>query len=120
MLSKGKQMIDKEIDGWSKILQDKDLPLLITWEHEVTDSSVSPFSDKLIMFNILTMMRNSVTLQGISFANCIRVNIVSAFAGSLLNLQAYAKDILDLMIKSGWQEKIPEAADGQSIIDLNQ
>jgi hypothetical protein len=116
LLSKGKQMLDEHIDGWSKLLQDEDLPLPMTWEHEISNSSESPFSDKHIMFNILTMMRNSVTLQGISLANCIRADIVTAFAGSIVKLQAYSKDILDLMINSGWLEKIPQTTDRKEII----
>jgi hypothetical protein len=116
LLSKGKQLIDKQIEGWSKILLDEDLPIPVTWEHEVTDSTESPFSDKLIMFSILTMMRNSATLLGISFANCVRIDIVTAFGGTLGALQAYSKAILDLMINSGWLEKIPQAANREEII----
>lgn len=120
LLSKGKQIIDKQIEGWSKILQDEDFPLPITWEHQITDSAESPFSDKLIMFNILTMMRNSIILLGISLANCIRTDIVTAFSGSIGKLQAYSKDILDLMINAGWLEKIPEAVDRKEIINQKQ
>ena len=119
ILSKGKQMIDKQIDGWTKLLQDEDLPLPMTWEHEITDSSESPFSDKLIMFNMLTMMRNSVTLEGISLPNCVRADIVTAFAGSIVKLQGYSKDILDLMVNSGWLEKIPQTTDRKEIIGQN-
>ena len=116
-LSKGKQLIDKQVEGWSEFLQDEDLPLPVTWEHEITECTESPFTDKLIMFAILTMMRNSVTMLGISLANCVRADIVTAFAGSILALQGYAKDALDLMINSGWLEKIPQAADRQEIIN---
>ncbi len=118
-LSKGKQLIDKQIEGWSRILLDEDLPIPVTWEHEVTDSTESPFSDKLIMFSILTMMRNRITLLGISFANCVRADIVTSFGGTIASLQAYSKEALDLMINSGWLEKIPEAADRQEIIGKN-
>ena len=117
LLSKGKQILDKQIDGWSKFLQDEDLPLPMTWEHEITDSSESPFSDKFIAFYLLTLMRNSVTLHGISLANCVRADIVTAFAGTIVRLQAYSKYILDLMISSGWLEKIPETSDRMEIIN---
>jgi len=119
LLSKGKQMMDNQIDTWSKLLQDEDLPLPMTWEHEITGSSESPFSDKLIMFNMLTLMRNRVTLLGISFPNCIRADIVATFVGASLKLQAYSKDILDLMINSGWLEKIPQTTDRKEIIGQN-
>ena len=97
-------------------MQDEDLPVPIIWDHEVTDSTESPFSDKLIMFSILTMLRNRITLNGISLANCIRGDIITAFGGSIVALQAYSKDALDLMINSGWLEKIPQVADRQEII----
>ena len=115
-LSKGKQLIDKQIEDWSRILQDEDLPIPVTWEHEVTDSTESPFSDKLIMFSILTMMRNRITLIGISLANCVRADIVISFGRTIAALQAYSKDALDLMINSGWLEKIPSAADREEIL----
>jgi len=115
-LSKGKQLIDKQIEGWSKILQDEELPVPIFWDHEVTDSTESPFSDKLIMFIILTMLRNRIIQNGISLANCVRGDIITAFGGSIVALQAYSKDALDLMINSGWLEKIPQVADRQEII----
>jgi len=115
-LSKGKKLIDKQIDGWSKILQDEDLPIPVSWEHEVTNSAESPFSDKLIMFTMLTMLRNRITQNGISLANCVRSDIVTAFGGTIVALQAYSKDALDLMMNSGWLEKIPQVADRQEII----
>jgi Protein of unknown function (DUF3231). len=120
LLSQGKQMIDKQIEGWSKILQDEDFPLPVTWEHQITDSSESSFSDKLIIFTVLTMMRNSVILLGISLANCSRLDIVTAFSASIVKLQAYTKDILDLMINSGWLEKIPQTIDRMEIINQKQ
>lgn len=116
-LSKGKQLIDKQIEGWSKILEDEGLPLPVTWEHEITNSTESPFSDKLIMFTILTMMRNSVTMLGISIANTVRADIVTAFAGTIAELQAYSRDALDLAISSGWLEKVPSTADRREIIN---
>lgn len=63
------------------------------------------------------MMRNSITMLGVSFANCVRADIVTAFAGTIAAIQAYSKDALDLMINSGWLEKIPQAADRKKIID---
>ena len=119
-LSKGKQLIDKQVEGWSKILQDEDLPRPVTWEHEITDSTESPFSDKLIMYTILTMMRNSVTMLGISFANTVRADIVTAFKGTIAATQAGSKDALDLMIDNGWLEKIPSAADRSAIINQSR
>lgn len=120
LLSNGKKMLDNQIEGWSKILQDADLPLPMTWEHAITDSTESPFSDKLIMFDTLTMMRNAISLYGISFANCIRADIVTAFGGAIVDLQDYSKDILDLMINSGWLEKISQAPDRKELTSPKQ
>lgn len=69
------------------------------------------------MFTILTMMQNSVTMLGISLANTVRADIVTAFAGTITALQAYSRDALDLMINSGWLEKVPSAADRREIIN---
>ncbi|MDD2234700.1 MAG: DUF3231 family protein [Desulfitobacteriaceae bacterium] len=115
---KGLDILDKVIERWSIILNKEDLPLPISWECEVTDSLDSPFSDKLMLYQILLMITYSVYDNGFSLANCNRKDIVAAFAKAELEQIPYGKDALDLMIANGWMEEIPLIIDRKKMIGL--
>ncbi len=115
---KGKQVLDKQIERFSTILRDEELPIPIGLESEVTDSLESPISDKLMLFHTLSIIGYSLTALGISIASCTRADIVTAMNRTILETQFWAKDVLDLMIQSGWMEKIPQAADRKELVGL--
>ena len=120
VFSEAKQVLDKNVQRWSKILRDEDLPLPVSLAHEISDSSESPFSDKLMLFHVLSIFGYSLTGYGIAIASCTRFDIVTAMNVSIAETMAWAKDAMDLIIESGWLEKIPQAADRQQIIGLQQ
>ena len=107
--------MDKQVRRWTQILRDEDLPLPMSLAHELTDSSESPFSDKLITFHVLTIIGYTLTGYGIAIASCTRADIVTAMHKSLTENAAWAKDAMELMMHNGWMEKIPHAADRKEI-----
>lgn len=117
--SKGKDVLDKEINKWTAILTDEDLPLPPSWTTDVTDSTESPFSDKLMLFHIIFNITYSITANGFALGNCNRTDLVTAFSKAVTSLQAYGKEGLDLMIEKGWFEEIPLAADREKVIRLS-
>ena len=120
IFSEAKQILDNNAQRWGKMLRDEDLPLPASVAHEVTDSSESPFSDKLMLFHVLTVFGYGLTAYGIAIASCTRSDIVTAMNASIAETMAWAKDALDLMIQSGWLEKVPQATDRKQIIGLQQ
>jgi len=118
LLSDAEQVLDDNAQRWGKMLRDEDLPLPASMAHEITDSSESPFSDKLIVFHVLTVFGYGLTSYGIAIASCTRSDIVTAINASIAETMAWAKDAMDLMIQSGWLEKIPQATDRKQIIGL--
>jgi len=118
-LSKGNDVLDKEIDRWSSILKDEDLPAPMLWRSEVTDSTESPFSDRLMLFHLMFSITYSITANGFALGNCTRTDLVSGFSKAVLDLGIYGKEGLDLMIEKGWLEEIPPTADRKRIIGLH-
>jgi len=118
LFSKAEQVLDNNTHRWGKMLRDEDLPLPASVAHEITDSSESPFSDKLMVFHVLAVFGYGLTAHGIAIASCTRSDIVTAMNASIAETMAWAKDALDLMMQSGWMEKIPQATDRKQIIGL--
>nr|WP_299833927.1 DUF3231 family protein [uncultured Metabacillus sp.] len=52
----GKEIVAKHVEIFSSILREDDLPVPMTWDSEVTTSTVAPFSDKLMMFQTTALI----------------------------------------------------------------
>ena len=118
-LAKGDKVITKEIDKWASILKDEALPTPILWRSEVTDSTESPFSDKLMLFIVVSSNSYSITANGFALGNCSRTDLVSDFTKAIVDLGAYGKEGLELLIQRGWLEEIPPVADREKLIGLH-
>lgn len=117
--SRGKQITDKQTGILGSFLEDEDLPKPVNFDHLVTDSTESPFSDKLILFHTTIFMSLSIQAYGLALGNCARPDVVSAFTRLMAELGVYVKDGLDLMIEHGWLERIPEAANRKELRTTN-
>ena len=95
---------------------DEDLPIPITYQDQITDSTESPFSDKLILFHLSVFVGHSITELGYATANCARMDLVVTFARLVAELTDYVKDGIDLSIENGWFEKIPETAERKGLM----
>ncbi|MGI6120524.1 MAG: DUF3231 family protein [Desulfosporosinus sp.] len=112
-----KKIMDEQIRRSTQILRDEDLPLPMSLVHELTDSTESPFSDKLITFHILGIIKYSLTGYGIAMASCTRADILTALHKSLNENTSLAKDAMALLMHNGWMEKIPQAANRKKLRD---
>ena len=108
-LLRGKQIADKQIEVLDSLLLKEELAIPSTSNNQVTESTESPFSDKLILFNITAFSSLSMTGLGIALANCARKDILLCISRLNVEVANYAKVGLDLMIKQGWLERTPEA-----------
>ncbi|CAA7603264.1 Protein of unknown function (DUF3231) [Acididesulfobacillus acetoxydans] len=114
-LSRGRLINDKQIDILSQLLEDADLSTLPNYDHLVTESLESPFSDKLILFHFTTMTANAIAAGGLALSNSTRSDIILTFGRFIAELGDLAKDGVNLMIKQGWLERVPEAANRKEL-----
>ena len=114
-LLRGKQIADKQIEVLSSLLLEEDLAIPTASNNQVTESTESPFSDKLILFNVVAFSSLSMTALGIALANCARKDILLSLSRLNAEVANYAKGGLDLMIKQGWLERTPEAPNRKAL-----
>lgn len=117
--SRGKQITDKQIGVLGSFLDDEDLPKSINYDALVTDSTESPYSDKLILFHLTVFLAHSISGYGLALANCARPDVVVSFSRLMTELADYVKDGLDLMIENGWLERVPETANRKELRTTN-
>ena len=107
--ARGKELCDKHIATCTSILREEDLPAPTTYESEVTNSTIPPFSDKMMLFFILSLGSVLISRYGTAIGLCNRRDLGLAFTRLLGETALYLEDAANLMIKNGWMERPPQA-----------
>ena len=115
-LVRGRQIAQQHVDLFSEILISEDLPAPMSWDSAVSDSTTPVFSDKLMMFNVSSMVAAGIGNYGMAIAASPRRDIALKYATLLPEIALYAEAGAKIMIKHGWMEEPPQADDRNEII----
>lgn len=114
-LRRGEHIATKHFEIFSQYLEKENLAALPLLTHLVSDSTTTPFSEKLMVFHKLDMFSMRIR----SYANAMSVNgrhdIATAYARLLVEVGDYAEDGAKIMIDNGWLEEPPHAADRDAL-----
>jgi hypothetical protein len=106
---------DGQIKAFSKIMQNDNLPVPKSWETEVTTSTDSPFSDKLMLYHIGFLFQAAQNYHGAGLASAMRTDLVTAYEGTILKNLMVTKKWFKLMVKNKWLEQPPLAPNRNEI-----
>ncbi|WP_239984596.1 DUF3231 family protein [Lentibacillus sediminis] len=110
-LLRGKEIAEKHIEVFSSVLEENDLPVPKTISSEVTDSTAFTLTDKLMVFKTTVLIGVSLGYYGVSLAGNPRKDIGVDYSRLIAEIAKFAVDGADLLIKKGWLEEPPKAAD---------
>ncbi|RPF55860.1 DUF3231 family protein [Aquisalibacillus elongatus] len=111
----GVQLAEKQINQLGEMLMKENLPTPMLLDTHITDSTVSPFSDKLILYH--TFIANGIGIQnyGLAISKVLRHDIHSQFATLSAGIAKYSNKGLNMMIENGWLEEPPTCADREKL-----
>jgi hypothetical protein len=115
---RGKKIAAKHEEVLSEFLKKDDIPVPSTWDSVVTESTVSPFSDKLMMFQVSMLISAGIGSYGVGIGASNRRDIGVTYSRLLAEVTQYGEDGLNIMIDNGWFEQPPQAVDRQAIINV--
>ncbi|MFD1171164.1 DUF3231 family protein [Oceanobacillus picturae] len=113
---KGGNIAMKQLEIFSSILHEDNLhegSLLMT--AEVTDSTVSPFSDKLMVFLVTSLIATGMGQYGASMSVSPRHDLGVHYSRLIAEIGKYSNEGANLMIDNGWMEQPPIAADRKDL-----
>lgn len=116
---KGKEMAKKHLESYSSILAKDDLPVPVSWDTGVSNSTKPPFSDKLMLFHINLLASTAIGNYGIGAGTSARTDIIANYVHLIMELLKYAEDGAKIMIKKGWLEEPPQADDRDKLAKCN-
>jgi hypothetical protein len=114
-LTDSEKTADQQIKTFSKIMQADNLPVPKSWETEVTTSTDSPFSDKLMLYHIGFLFQAAQNYHGTGLASAMRTDLVTAYEGTILKNLMVTKKWFDLMVQNKWMEQPPLAPNRNEI-----
>lgn len=110
-LIRGKEISEKHCEIFGSIMREDDIPVPMSGDTEVTDSTTYTFSDKLIMFYSTALIALSVGYYGTAMAMSPRRDLGVQYSRLIIEITKYAEDGANIMIKNGWLEDPPRALD---------
>ncbi|WP_134701086.1 DUF3231 family protein [Ammoniphilus sp. YIM 78166] len=107
----GRDMTTANIERYMQMLHDENLSTPTFLDDLVTSSTISPFSDKIMLYHKMDMFSMKIRAFGNSVAVNGRSDIAMQYTQSLTKIAAYVEDLQKTLIKKGWLEKPPYAVD---------
>ena len=110
-MDRSRQVCQKQYERLSLMLKEDNLHVPTTFESEVTDSTIPPFSDKLMLYHITTLLSSAIGYYGEALALCQRRDLSAGYVGMITEIGLLAEDGMNLLVENGWMEQPPTAID---------
>ncbi|WLD94356.1 DUF3231 family protein [Alkalihalobacillus sp. AL-G] len=117
---RGESICKKHTKAMSSILRDSNLTPPRSWESEITNSTIAPFSNKLMLFHVSTLVTTAIGFYGAGLSTVQRRDLGIKYTSLIADIMLYAEDGTNLMIKNGWLEQPPMASDRQELAEKNE
>jgi hypothetical protein len=114
---RGRNISDKHVEIFGSLLSKEFLPSTGAWDTLPTDSTISPFSDKLIMFHTTTLKAAGIGHYGRSFSLSPRHDLGSIYIRLSAEASHFVEDGANIMIENGWLEQPPQASDRDQLVN---
>lgn len=108
-LIKGKELAKKQIRFLNDALIKDDLLGTIMINTEVSTSTISPFSERLIMNLVTTLNTQGLTYIGHALSITSRIDLSTEYLKLIPEILKFGKDGADILMDRGWMEEPPHA-----------
>lgn len=112
---RGKNICKNHFTTFSDLFSKEDLSSPKSWVSEVTDSTVSPFSEKLMLFHIVTLVSAAIGYYGAGLSVSQRRDLALEYTKFMAEAALYVEDGAQLLIKYGWLEQPPLASNRKQL-----
>ena len=114
----GKEISKNIITELSAVLLQSDIQPPSTWAGKATDSTKSPFSDKLMMFLVSLISSSALGFNALGTSFSMRGDLHVKLALIVKNTFSYSKKGGKIMIQHKWMEEPPQMEDKNQLTKL--
>ena len=106
---RGVDILQKHLEIFQSILTENDLPKLPTWDGEITDVKVSPFTDRLMLYKMTLLTAEASGRYGMSLSSVQRRDLGVHYTRLMAEVLKYGEDSVNLMIEHDYMDQFPLA-----------
>jgi hypothetical protein len=114
----GKNLSSKIIDDLTSVFNDEEIPIPSSSDSFVTDSTESPFSEKLMLSHVLLMSSMGINSKGMAMSESSRGDLQAKYMKYLVEIMNYTKKCSDILIDNGWLEQPPQAIKHENLVNV--
>ena len=114
-LEKVLKIINKNFGIFSSLLREENLHVPQLLDTQVTNSTVAPFSDKLMMLKVGFLLGASLSYYGTAHGCKFESYLIGHCEAAILRGLKLLPNWGTIIIKNGWLEKLPEANDRKEL-----
>ncbi|WP_099361671.1 DUF3231 family protein [Fredinandcohnia onubensis] len=107
----GKKISEKQVTFINDLLKEEDLMGTVSIPMEVTGSTVSPFSDKLIVTLFHALNSIDITLIGHAQGISMRADLLAFYSKTIGEIFVYAAKGFNILVKRRWIQEPPATID---------
>ena len=115
-LFEGKANSSKQIGTLTSLLTDEDIPIPSASDSYVTDSTVAPFSEKLMLNHAMILSSSRISSLGIAMADTLRSDLQTKYMKYVDTDLEYSKNGADILIDNEWLEQSPQAIKHENLV----
>lgn len=117
-IREGKAISEKQIRIFNDILMKEELLGLVPTAMDVTDATVSPFSDKLVVMLFHSLNAIDVSLLGHALSLAMRTDLAIHYQKFILEIMLYAEKGFNILVDRGWAQQVPQAPNRKDLQKL--
>ncbi|GCD13165.1 DUF3231 family protein [Clostridium tagluense] len=105
----GQNIATKYIYELTGLLTNEGIPIPSTSDSFVTNSILSPFSEKLMINHLALLSSSAISSFGMAMANTMRTDLELKYIKYTAQILKYSKKGANIMIDNGWLQQSPQA-----------
>lgn len=114
----GTELASKIIKELTLLFENEDIPIPSNSDSFLTDSTVSPFSEKLMLTHMLVLSSSGVSSLGMALSQNIRSDIQAKFLKYIPEIMKFSQKGANLMIEKEWLEQPPMVLRHKDLVGL--
>lgn len=117
-LTEGIEITDTIIDSITNLARKEHIIFSFMRDLDATDSTIAPFSDRLVMFHVYMLNTIGAGMYGVSSAVSARHDIMAMYGKFMAQVGFFAEKGAKIMMKNDWLEESPQILDRKELAGL--
>lgn len=109
------ELADKHIEILNATLNESQLPSPMKLDSDIMAATVSPFSDKLMLFHIIVLTNMVLGYYAAAIGTSLRLDISVDYMRLAAEVEKFGYDAIRILINNGWAEEPPMALDRKQL-----